>query len=97
MSPSWFAHAYAQGWQPPLIIAALFGATSFRRGSHLPVYRGNSVVVEPPASQRFVLRDLLRFGNAYWFLLILCVLWYAVILAFRSTFSIKYISSMRTV
>jgi len=24
MSPSWFARAYAQGWQPPLIIAALF-------------------------------------------------------------------------
>lgn len=94
MSPSWFAHAYAQGWQPPLIIAALFAATSFaaavvnwwidRR------VRGNAAVVEPPPSQRFVLRDLLRFGNAYWFLLILCVLWYAVILAFRSTFSIKY-------
>ena len=46
--------------------------------------------MEPAASQRFVLRDLLRFGTAYWFLLILCVLWYAVILAFRSTFSIKY-------
>ena len=35
-------------------------------------------------------RDLLRFGRAYWYLLVLCVLWYAVILAFRSTFSIKY-------
>lgn len=94
MSPSWFAHAYAQGWQPPLIIAALFAATSFAAAI---VYwsidrrvRGNAAVVEPAASQRFVLRDLLGFGNAYWFLLILCVLWYAVILAFRSTFSIKY-------
>ena len=94
MSPSWFAHAYAQGWQPPLIIAALFAATSFAAAV---VYwwidrrvRGNAAVVEPPPSQRFALRDLMRFGNAYWFLLILCVLWYAVILAFRSTFSIKY-------
>ena len=94
MSPSWFARAYAQGWQPPLIIAALFAATSFAAAV---VYwwidrrvRGNAAVVEPPPSQRFALRDLMRFGNAYWFLLILCVLWYAVILAFRSTFSIKY-------
>jgi len=93
MSPSWFAHAYAQGWQPPLLIAGLFAATSFAAAV---VYwwidrrvRGNTAAVEPQA-QRFVLRDLLRFGTAYWFLLILCVLWYAVILAFRSTFSIKY-------
>ena len=94
MSPSWFANAYSQGWQPPLIIAALFAATSFAAAV---VYwwidrkvRGNTVAAEPHAAQRFVLRDLLRFGTAYWFLLILCVLWYAVILAFRSTFSIKY-------
>ena len=93
MSPSWFVHAYAQGWQPPLIIAALFAATSFAAAV---VYwwidrraRGDTAAVEPQA-QRFVFRDLLRFGTAYWFLLILCVLWYAVILAFRSTFSIKY-------
>ena len=93
MSPSWFAYAYAQGWQPPLLIAALFATTSFAAAV---VYwwidrrvRGNTVSVES-YSKRFVLRDLLRFGTAYWFLLILCVLWYAVILAFRSTFSIKY-------
>ncbi len=94
MSPSWFARAYAQGWQPPLVIAGLFSATSFAAAA---VYwwidrrvRGNAAAAEPNAAQRFVLRDLLRFGTAYWFLLVLCVLWYAVILAFRSTFSIKY-------
>ena len=37
-----------------------------------------------------MLGDLLRFPTAYWYLLILCVLWYSVIFAFRSTFSIKY-------
>ena len=41
-------------------------------------------------AERFVWRDLLHFGRAYWYLLGLCVLWYSVILAFRSTFSIKY-------
>ena len=94
MSPSWFAHAYAQGWQAPLVIATLFAAMSF--ASAIGYWwidrrvRGDTRAVEPHTAQRYVPGDLLRFGTAYWFLLILCVLWYAVILAFRSTFSIKY-------
>jgi MFS family permease len=95
MSPSWFAGAYAQGWQPPLGIAAAIMAVSFvgalaflaldRRHVAAPVAAG--VPLERP---RLAPRDLLRFGPAYWYLLLLCVLWYAVILAFRSTFAIKY-------
>lgn len=94
MSPTWFAHAYAQGWQPPLVIAAVIAATSFaaslaywwvdrgpRRAGLLPTGR---------SAENFAWRDLLHFGKAYWYLLALCVLWYSVILAFRSTFSIKY-------
>ncbi|MFG6467906.1 MFS transporter [Roseateles sp. BYS87W] len=94
MSPTWFATAYAQGWQPPLVIAAVMAVTSCvaalvywgidrgpRRAGLLPTSR---------TGEPFVWRDLLHFGRAYWYLLVLCVLWYAVILAFRSTFSIKY-------
>jgi MFS family permease len=92
MSPTWFTTAYAQGWQPPLVIATAIAATSFvasavywavdrRQSVHAPV---------SPTAERFVWRDLLHFGRAYWYLLGLCVLWYSVILAFRSTFSIKY-------
>jgi MFS family permease len=93
MSPTWFARAYAQGWQPPLVIATLIAAASLvaaigywwtdRR-------RRNAQVDTSDMTQRLVLSDLLRFETAYWFLLVLCVLWYAVIFAFRSTFSIKY-------
>ncbi|MEO8052025.1 MAG: MFS transporter [Acidobacteriota bacterium] len=94
MSPSWFAHAYAQGWQPPLIIAMAFAATSFAAALGYWLIdrrvRSHAASGAAPASQPFRLSDVLRFGNAYWYLLILCVLWYAVILAFRSTFSIKY-------
>jgi MFS family permease len=93
MSPTWFAHAYAMGWQPPLIIATLIAATSFAAaiGYWLTDRRhGHAKVVASHTAQRFVLSDLLRFGTAYWLLLVLCVLWYAVIFAFRSTFSIKY-------
>jgi MFS family permease len=94
MSPTWFARAYHEGWQPPLVIAAVIAATSFaaavgywgvdRRGG------GNAQIPKSGVAQRLALGDLLRFPPAYWYLLILCVLWYSVIFAFRSTFSIKY-------
>ncbi|MGP0055914.1 MAG: MFS transporter [Steroidobacteraceae bacterium] len=94
MSPTWFANAYSAGWQPPLVIATLIAATSFaaavgywcidRRG------RSDAQISGSGATQRFVFRDLLRFPTPYWYLLVLCVLWYSVIFAFRSTFSIKY-------
>lgn len=94
MSPAWFAEAYARGWQPPLEIAMLIAASSFvaalgYRWIDVRV-RGTTPTGVPRAHQRFVPGDLLKFGTAYWYLLALCVLWYAVILAFRSTFSIKY-------
>ncbi|MBI3348922.1 MAG: MFS transporter [Burkholderiales bacterium] len=92
MSPTWFATAYAQGWQPPLLIAAAIAATSFAAAFAYWWMDRRRAATAPaaPAAERFVLRDLLHFGRAYWYLLTLCVLWYSVILAFRSTFSIKY-------
>jgi MFS family permease len=93
MSPTWFARAYAQGWQPPLIIAILIAATSLAAAfGYYWVDRrhGNPPASSSVAAQRLAARDLLHFGVAYWVLLVLCALWYAVIFAFRSTFSIKY-------
>ena len=93
MSPTWFARAYAQSWQPPLIIAALIAATSLAAAfGYYWVDRrqGKAPASRPVGAQLPVVRDLLHFGRAYWFLLALCVFWYAVMYAFRSTFSIKY-------
>jgi MFS family permease len=93
MSPTWFAGAYAEGWQPPMIIATLLAAMSV---AMVAVYwwldhqRGHADSNTTPASKRISLRGALSFGPAYWYLLVLCVLWYSVIFAFRSTFSIKY-------
>ena len=93
MSPTWFAGAYAAGWQPPLVIAATIAAIGMVAAL---AYRGLDSKYRVAASgTRHVHptlkpQDLLRFGRAYWYLLVLCVLWYAAILAFRSTFSIKY-------
>ncbi len=94
MSPAWFANAYAQGWQPPLVIAAVIAASSFAAACACwwidRRKRVAAVCVATIAHRPFVFTDLLGLGAAYWYLLVLCVLWYAVILAFRSTFSIKY-------
>jgi MFS family permease len=95
MSPTWFARAYNEGWQPPLVIASLIAATSFVAaivfwGIDRRVGGNKGQVPKATAAQPLVLGDLLRFPTAYWYLLILCVLWYSVIFAFRSTFSIKY-------
>jgi MFS family permease len=94
ISPTWFASAYRHGWQPPLTIAALIAAVAFTAAVAYRWFdrriRGNTPVRVSAAPRRFVCGDLLRFGSAYWYLLALCVLWYAVIFAFRSTFSIEY-------
>jgi MFS family permease len=94
MSPQWFADAYARGWQPPLVIAAVIASASLAASAGYwwidSRHRGNAVRAVGRAAQRFALADILRFGAAYWFVLVLCVLWYAVIFAFRSTFSIEY-------
>ena len=93
MSPTWFAGAYAGGWQPPMVIAAILAGTSVAACAiywWLDYKRGHADPNVTPASKRFSLKGILSFGPAYWYLLLLCVLWYSVIFAFRSTFSIKY-------
>ncbi len=94
MSPAWFASAYAQGWQPPLVIAMLLAATSFAAACGYWWFdrrrRARTTAHGEGTRRNFAAADLRGFGTAYWLLLVLCVLWYAVILAFRSTFSIKY-------
>lgn len=92
MSPSWAAGVYAAGWRPPLLLATAFALSSVvlalayqwldRRRPSRSAHRG--------ATHPFSLSDVRSFGSGYWYLLGLCVLWYATILAFRSTFSIKY-------
>jgi len=93
MSPTWFSSAYAAGWQPPLVIAALIAGIGLVAALAYRVLDTKCRVATSGARElhpRLSPRDLLLFGRAYWFLLVLCVLWYAAILAFRSTFSIKY-------
>jgi MFS family permease len=92
LSPAWFPAAYAGGWQPPLLVAAAFAGASLALSlAYLGVERRYDAAGLPRAAPPAVAwSDVGRFGTAYWLLFALCMLWYAVIVAFRSTFSIKY-------
>ncbi len=92
LSPAWASGVYARGWQAALVLAAAIAATSFLASA---AYRWVERRAGPRGAaaaqaQPFAWRDVLRFNGPYWYLLLLCVLWYAVMLAFRSTFAIKY-------
>ncbi len=94
-SPSFAGDLYAQGWQPPLWLAAGFAAVSFA-GALLYFYvdrreapRGTLAL--PPTPERFDWRHLLRFRAEYWLLVAVCVAFFSVIFPFRSTFAIKYL------
>ncbi len=91
-SLDWASWAYARGWQTALALAVALAATSLvASGAYWLLERraAPAGAAEAQATE-FRSRDLLRFGGPYWYLLALCVLWYAVIFAFRSTFAIKY-------
>ena len=73
MSPTWFANAYAGGWQPPLEIAAFIAATSLA-GCAIYAWvdsRNGPRQQSSETAPRFSLRDIARFGPAYWYLLVL--------------------------
>ncbi len=91
-SPTWASWAYARGWQAALVLAAVLAATSLVVSAAYWVLERRAAPVGAAQAQatEFRTRDVLRFGGPYWYLLVLCVLWYAVIFAFRSTFAMKY-------
>ena len=93
-SPSFAEDLYAQGWQPPMWLAAGFAALSvagaivYFLADRREAARGTLAIAPPP--DRFDWRNLLRFRAEYWLVAAICVAFYSVIFPFRSTFSIKY-------
>jgi MFS family permease len=93
-SPTFASDLYAQGWQPPLWLAAAFGALAvagalaYRLIDRREAARG-TLAIAPP-SDRIDWSSLLKFRAEYWFVVGICVTFYSVIFPFRSTFAIKY-------
>jgi MFS family permease len=91
LSPAWIPGAYAGGWQPPLLVAALLAGLSLAMAlAYWRLDRGRDAAHPHAVAPAIAWRDLYRFGPGFWQLVALCLLWYAVIFAFRSTFSIKF-------
>jgi MFS family permease len=96
LSPVWASGFYEKTWQEPFWLATGFAVTSLvfalmywwldRRGTPPPPVAG----AEPVAAERFQWSQVLKFDRSFWYLLGLSVLFYSVIVPFRSTFSIKY-------
>lgn len=96
VSPS-FAKSLYQGWQAPLLLAALIAASAVLAAhTYLVFDKRRKSQLGQPASERLVWRDVLHFGKPFWYLLALCVLFYAAVLPFRSTFAIKFFQHARS-
>lgn len=93
MSTTWFKPLYDRGWQPPLLLAA--GLAALAVAACVVYYvleraAARRYDLQRQPSDRFVWSDLWRFDRSYWYIVGLCVTFYAVVFPFRSTFAIKY-------
>lgn len=94
-SPSFARSLYEQGWQSALWLAtgfavlSLLGASVYWLVDRREAKRG-TLAIAPP-SERIDWRNLLHFRAEYWYIVGVCVAFYAVIFPFRSTFAIKYL------
>jgi Na+/melibiose symporter-like transporter len=94
-SPSVAQSLYDQGWQSALWLATGFAVLSMA-GAALYWYadrreQARGTLAIAPPSERIDWRNLLRFRAEYWYIVGVCVAFYAVIFPFRSTFAIKYL------
>lgn len=95
LSPVWAGPVYDSGWQAPLVLAAGFAGFSMLTAiAYWWIERRHAMAVPRKSVQsgafRMRWRRVLKFGTSYWYILALCVLFYSVIVPFRSTFSVKY-------
>lgn len=95
LSPVWASEVYEKTWQEPFLLATFFAATSLvfalaywwvDRQSAPPSVEGATET----QAERFKWSQVLSFNRSFWFLMWMGVLFYSVIVPFRSTFSIKY-------
>src|SRR5512138_1186133 len=83
------------GWQPPLLAAAAMGIGWFVFAVAYASLEGNAArrwgMKTAIATDRLVLSDLVRFNRAYWWVVGLCVAFYATIFPFRSFANLFFI------
>jgi MFS family permease len=89
-----FGRALFHSWQPPLLVAAALGLLWLVFAAvYASLERSASRrfgAARAPATDKLVLADLVRFGRSYWWVVGLCVAFYATIFPFR-TFANLYL------
>jgi MFS family permease len=94
VSPSWAKSLYEQGWQPPLVLAAVLCGIALLGAVAYYVYELSSErryqLLRPAPPDKIEWGQLWRFDLSFWYIVGLCVTYYSVIFPFRSTFAIKY-------
>jgi MFS family permease len=95
-SPNWFRGLF-DGWQPPLLLAAGAGllwlvAAAVYAGLESSAARRYDVK-RAGATDKLVLSDLVRFTTAYWWVVGLCVAFYATIFPFRTFANLYFIQA----
>ena len=91
-SPTWAGFAY-DGWQGPLIVAAVIGVLVLVAALAYGMLERTAVrrydLGQAGETDKLVLSDLFRFTRSFWFVVLLCVTFYSAIFPFRS-FAIKF-------
>jgi MFS family permease len=86
-----------RGWQPPLLVAAGLGVAWLALAGVYAALEGSAArrfdVPGAGATDRVVLADLVRFGRAYWWVVGLCVAFYATIFPFRTFANLYFIQA----
>ena len=94
MSPTWAAAFYESGWQAPLMLAAGFAGLTVVACIVFYLLEARAAarftLAQAQPADRMVWSDIWRFDRSYWYIVGLCVTFYAVIFPFRSTFAIVY-------
>jgi MFS family permease len=96
LSPQIAKPLYDLGWQPPLILAAALAGLSFMAAlAYGAIEARTSLALKGGTSERFTWSVLAGVNPAFWYLLGMATIFYAVVFPFRSTFSIEYFQNAR--
>lgn len=90
ISPRWAAPLYAQGWRPPLELAALLTGLSLVAAFGFLLIDRHRPSRAATASTRIDLGSFRHFDRSFWYILWLNVLFASMFFPFRSTFAILF-------
>ena len=96
LSPQIAKPLYDRGWQPPLILAAAIAGLSLAAAIAYGMIEARvPLPVKGGTPQRLNWSTLKGIDPAFWYLLGMATIFYAVVFPFRSTFSIEYFQNAK--